>query len=114
MDCFDVAKDRLRWRALVNTVMKKRVPKDCGKRSYMLRHCDFTACFKSVYNLCCLGQNHRIMCSNRVQKQKSAVLKLPNQALSTVLSTLGRRLFILQLGALLFLQFRVGKWKTER
>jgi hypothetical protein len=62
MDCFDVAQDRERWRALENTVMKQQVPKDCGRRSYILRHCDFTSCFISVYNLlCCLRQNHRLM-----------------------------------------------------
>jgi hypothetical protein len=26
MDCIDIAQDRDRWRALVNTVMKLRVP----------------------------------------------------------------------------------------
>ena len=51
MDWFDVAQDRERWLALVNRVMKQRIPKDCGRRSYILHHCDFTSCFISVYNL---------------------------------------------------------------
>ena len=61
MDWFDVAQDRQRWWALVNMVVKQRVPKNCGRCSYILRHCDFTSCFISVYNLlCCLRQNHRL------------------------------------------------------
>jgi len=51
MDWFEVAQDRERWQALVNTVMKQRVPKDCGRRSYVLRHGDFTSRFISVYSL---------------------------------------------------------------
>jgi hypothetical protein len=48
--------------ALVNTAMKQPVPKDCGRRSYILRHCDLTSSFILVYNLlCCLRQNHILM-----------------------------------------------------
>jgi hypothetical protein len=42
VDWIDLAKDRERWRALVNTVMKLRVPQNAGK---FLGSCRF--CFSS-------------------------------------------------------------------